>query len=516
MTLKKRAPTASYISPSQLGIDGFDSPFTKSLDPTNRWVVLSGKVPWDKLVSIYNKQMKNDKGRPGLNARVVLGSMIIKHICNLSDRDTVEFIRENVYMQYFLGYTGFRTSAPFDASLFVEIRLRLGLEGVGAMNEAIAEMAGLVNENEHQTKENENPPAHEASSSKKTIIEPPKENNGRLLMDATACPQDIAYPTDLGLLNDAREKSEQLIDLLYNPDLHGKRPRTYRKIARKLFLCVAQKKIKHKTAVHKGIGQQLRYLRRNLSHIHTLLDSYPVIPLARREHKYLLVIACLYQQQEKMHREHTHSVADRIVSIHQPHVRPIVRGKSRIHTEFGSKINVSLVDGYAFLDELSWDAFNEGSHMKGYIEQYRNRFGCFPKEVLADKIYCNRENRKYLQEHSIRLLAKPLGRPPAVTQIHVRPGERNPIEGKFGQAKNGYGMERIRARLQQTSQTWVAMILLVVNLVKLAGKAPHYLYLEIYLRFSAMTKSISLKKEKLTSHIGVNFSHSLSFSADPT
>jgi hypothetical protein len=54
---------------------------------------------------------------------------------------------------------------------------------------------------------------------------------------------------------------------------------------------------------------------------------------------------------------------------------------------------------------------------------------------------------------------------------HVRPPERNPIEGKFGQAKNAYGMNRIRARLKNTSQSWIASIILVLNLVKLAGMA---------------------------------------------
>jgi hypothetical protein len=100
------------------------------------------------------------------------------------------------------------------------------------------------------------------------------------------------------------------------------------------------------------------------------------------------------------------------------------------------------------LNELSWDAFNEGSHMEKYVEQYRKRFGCYPKEVLADQIYCTRSNRKMLKEKGILLKAKPLGRPSALS-IHVSPGERNPIEGKFGQAKTGYGLNRIKARLKR-------------------------------------------------------------------
>ncbi|WP_160166651.1 transposase, partial [Arcticibacter svalbardensis] len=183
-----------------------------------------------------------------------------------------------------------------------------------------------------------------------------------------------------------------------------------------------------------------------------------------------MVIHTLFQQQQQMFSEKTHSVSDRIVSIHQPHVRPIVRGKSTAKVEFGAKVHVSLVDGYAFLDELSWDAYNEGSHMMAYVEKYKTRFGYYPAEILADQIYCNRTNRSLLKEMGIKLLAKPLGRPSAVKKEHVRPGERNPIEGKFGQAKTAYGLDNIKARLKETSESWIACIFMVLNLVKLAGE----------------------------------------------
>lgn len=101
-----------------------------------------------------------------------------------------------------------------------------------------------------------------------------------------------------------------------------------------------------------------------------------VYPLEKKDYKYLLVINTLYQQQKEMYDELKHTIEDRIVSIHQPHVRPIVRGKTTARVEFGAKIHVSIIDGISFLDEISWDAFNEGSHMMEYIEKYKERFGC--------------------------------------------------------------------------------------------------------------------------------------------
>ncbi|MBC7511046.1 MAG: transposase [Ferruginibacter sp.] len=87
---------------------------------------------------------------------------------------------------------------------------------------------------------------------------------------------------------------------------------------------------------------------------------------------------------------------------------------------------------------------------------------------MAHKIYCTRENRRRLKELQIELRAKPLGRPGKKAQLNlVSPGERNPIEGKFGQSKVGYGLDDIKAKLQANSKCWIASIILVVRLVNL-------------------------------------------------
>lgn len=481
--LKKRAPTAAYVSQNQLSLEGFETPFSQKLNKNNRWVVLADKIPWDEICNVYSRQVGlSHTGRPPISPRIVIGSLVIKHMCNLDDREAVAQISENMYMQYFLGYSSFSPDPPFDASLFVEFRTRMGLEQINALNEKIhllhqeMDSPGKRDIPDKETPpdpEPENGPGQKDNSAREqespTI---PGPNKGRVLFDATACPQNIAYPTDLGLLNEAREKTQELIDTLYKPGLQSKKPRTYRKIARKEFLKIAQKRNKSRKEIRRAISKQLGYVARNLKSIDCLLDLYADFPLNAREQKYLMVIHTLYQQQRKMFNEKVHSVEDRIVSIHQPHVRPIVRGKTTAKVEFGSKIHISLVDGYTFLDQLSWDAFNEGKQLEGYVEQYRKRFGYYPAEVLADQIYCSRENRKLLKEKGIKLLAKPLGRPAAVKKEHVRPGERNPVEGKFGQAKTAYGLNNIKARLKETSQSWIACIIMVLNLVKLAGEAP--------------------------------------------
>jgi hypothetical protein len=515
---KRRASAPNFVSPSQLVLAGFETPFSQQLRRTNRWVVLAGKIPWDEICNIYTKQVGVSRtGRPPISPRIVIGSLIIKHMCNLDDRETVAQIAENMYMQYFLGYSSFNPEPPFDASLFVEFRTRMGLDQINAINERIHKLyqgietgpADSVSDPEEPDKNTTNASntPQDSGSSEPTEKQPGEATvlKGRVLFDATACPQDIAYPTDLGLLSEAREKSEELIDEIYCRALHLKKPRSYRQAARKEFLKIAQKKNKTRSAIRKAVGKQLRYLARNLKSIDKLLDKYKCFPLDPRQQKYLMVIHTLYQQQKEMFDAKEHTAPDRIVSIHQPHVRPIVRGKTNAKVEFGAKIHISLVDGYAFVDELSWDAFNEGSHMMAYVEQYRRRFGYYPKEVLADQIYCNRKNRKELKEKGIRLVAKPLGRPPAVKKEHLRPGERNPIEGKFGQAKTAYGLANIKARLKNTSESWIACIFLVLNLVKLAGVAPLRLLVKtINWGFSAMYHKLSALEIQLNEFLSMS------------
>ena len=203
---KKRASATAYSSPNQMTFEGFESPFSQKLDSTNRWIVLADLIPWDEICNVYLKQVgENNIGRRPLNPRIVIGSLIIKHLCNLDDRETVDQISENMYMQYFLGYSSFTSEPPFDASLFVEFRKKLGMESLNALNEKIVAMKTKMESSKEKIKKRED---GEDSNDQEdpNDLAGRTSNKGRVLFDATACPQDIAYPTDLKLINDARVK----------------------------------------------------------------------------------------------------------------------------------------------------------------------------------------------------------------------------------------------------------------------------------------------------------------------
>ena len=122
--VKKPAATQRYISPNQLTLIGFETPFEQKLTTENRWVKMALSIPWDKIVIHYDKIFRSAEGRPPISGRIILGALMIKHIENLSDRATIQHIRENMFMQYFLGYTSFTNEEPFSDTLFVEIRKR--------------------------------------------------------------------------------------------------------------------------------------------------------------------------------------------------------------------------------------------------------------------------------------------------------------------------------------------------------------------------------------------------------
>jgi hypothetical protein len=90
---------------------------------------------------------------------------------------------------------------------------------------------------------------------------------------------------------------------------------------------------------------------------------------------------------------------------------------------------------------------------------------------MVDKIYGTCENWRQLKELGIKIVGRQLGRPPKIQTMKIDPGDRNPIEGKFGQGKTRYGLGLIKARFKEASESWVASILIVMNLVRMASQA---------------------------------------------
>lgn len=438
----------------QISLEDFGQPVGMNLKNSNRWVKRAQTIPWIEIEKKYAKMFSNKKGNVAKSLRLGLGARIIQAEYGYSDAEIPLRIQENPYLQYFCGYKAFDDSKPpFDPSMMVYFRKRLTPEIIGEINEMIIAAEQAKAEKAEK----------EADGS-----DDDDKNSGTMIVDATCAPSQISYPQDVYLLNKARECSEKIID-----ELHVKgeeKPRTYRKKAHKDYTSYSRSRKPKAKQTRKAIGKQLGYLKRNIGSIEKMISMGKKIPIKFKEK--FSTIQTIYAQQKEMYDNRTHSVKDRIVSLSQPWVRPIVRGKAKAKVEFGIKLDISVCDGWTRLERHSFDAYNESTGLQDMIEKFKERTGHYPERVLADKIYRNRDNLSFCKQRNIRLSGPALGRPKKDTktekkQNYIDECERIEVERKFSLAKRKCGMGMIVTRLKETTCHSIAMSVLLLNLRKI-------------------------------------------------
>ncbi len=480
-----------YTSHSQVESRLFQTPFDSELDQNNRWVLLRNRLPWDEMVKPLFSNM-SDQGRRTVDLRYVLGALIIQSMENLTDEATISNIQENIYMQYFIGLPSFTTKEVFTPELFVIIRKRLGDQGVRKMNDALLKFLHDGGKVKHRKAyERKLPPNAEGTITESEVVfssqvedpglqqsDEPKEggaiNRGTLKVDATVAPQWVKFPMDTDLLNDCRKSSEAIIDLLWEAECYGStKPRTYRRKLSEQFLDFKKRKQPSKSKIRKMSKLLLKSLKRNIAHVERGLDAHPLElrALSKTQYRNFLVIQCVYNQQLEMFNKKKRQVSDRIVSLHQPWVRPMVRGKAGKKTEFGAQVNISETEGYVTFDQVSYNKYNEALYLEDQIEAFRSLYGHYPAAVLADKIYLTRSNRKFMKANEITHYGAPLGRPSKMSKEEKKmrakkQNKRSIIEGKIGQAKNKFGLDKIKTRRYVTNMAKIQLIALGLNVWK--------------------------------------------------
>jgi hypothetical protein len=434
-------------------------PFGVPLREDNRWVVLSDLMPWETIDREYRTCFESNEGQIALPSRLAFAALYIQAEEGFTDEQTRRNIQENPYLQYFCGFECYTGDSPFDSSMMTHFRKRISkemMQRINALTFASEAVASMDNADETATQEED---IKEDSSLSST-------NRGTLILDATCCPADIHYPTDVGLLNHARELLESMIDILHPfvQETYPEKPRTYRQVARKAYLGYAKKRKHTIRETRAQIRGDLQYIRRDIGYIQKMVDSgAPLEALGTELYRKLLVIQELARQQREMYLAKKHTVEDRIVSIAQPHIRPIVRGKAGVPVEFGAKVMVGLVGGYAFLMKAEWNNYAESICLKEAVEEYRQTFGFYPKTILADRAYPSRENKLWCASLGIRLSGPRLGRKSVAEkaeeakQIYRDGCERVAIEGEFGVVKRRYTLDHVMTKLPDTSMTSISM-----------------------------------------------------------
>lgn len=461
----------------QFSLADFNQPMGLKMNSENRWVKKAETIPWEAIEEKYAALFPSKKGMPAKPLRTALGSLLIQKQLSFSDRELVEEIRENPYFQYFIGLPGYQDKIPFVPSLLVEFRKRLTAEVLEEINEMIIA---------YNTSDDPPPAGGDHNEERST-------NSGTLILDATCAPQNISYPQDVNLLNEAREKLEKMIDIICYEQNYYK-PRMYRQKARKDYLNLAKCKKRTARKIRKAIKAQLQYIRRDLRYIDTFLEGIELCDSLSRQ---LATIRTLVEQQQYMYDNRVHSVPDRIVSISQPYIRPIVRGKAKASVEFGAKLDLSIDEnGIARLERLSFDAYNESDVLITAVENYKSRTGHYPERVLVDQIYRNRTNRAYCSEHGIRISGPALGRPKKDNKVdkkqeYIDNNDRIEVERAFSLAKRRYGLGLITAKLDTTTRGSIVISIIAMNVNRLTVVSFAQILLSVFSRYK---QCIALKK----------------------
>lgn len=405
-------------------------------------------IPFTELAGLLPQKTSNVGAPLTLSYEGFFGLMFLKAYLGLSDEKLIARINTDWALQYFCGIQLSENQEIKDSGMPSRIRMFLA---------------------EHL----------DIEQFQRVLIndwKPDMEGLGVMLNDATAFESYIKFPTDVKLLWDCVHWVYTVMHKLCK-ELETKRPRSkfneqiikqlgYQKCRKKTHKMTQRRKKSLLYLLYKGLGQ--------LKEVQALARERGLC-LGDRQAIRLIYIKEVYRQQKYMYDNNTNRVANRIVSLFKHYIRPIKRGKENKPVEFGAKVAMSQVDGIDLIDRLSFDAFNEACELKGSITKHRSRFGeC--RQVGIDAIYGTNENRKWMKGEDIYHSCVRKGRASAyeeqekILRKELGKERATVLEGSFGNMKNHYGLQKIKARTEATEIAWIFFGIMCANAVRIAKK----------------------------------------------
>jgi transposase, IS5 family len=381
---------------------------------------------------------KSGRGRkPFLKVEGGIALMILKHYLGLSDELLIERLNTDWCMQYFCGVQlGVRKIK--DKNLVSWWRAYLG----NSLN--IAALQGVLIEN----------------------WKPYMEQTHVTLMDATCYESYLRYPTAVKLLWESivkvygvLQQKRSRLKLRCSRSNYAKHKQWYMLYQR------SRKKVKRKEK--KLRRQLLKYLLRLLQGLDNLQHSHQ-FNYSNKERKILAAIKTVYEQQHELLYGNSEKITHRIVSLGKPYIRPIVRGKEIKPVEFGAKVHKVQVSGISFIEHLSYEAFNEGTRLKQTAAFHQKHFGKL-SQLGADAIYATNENRRYCNKLGIAtsFVAKgndgKLSQQKKAMRSALAVVRSTVLEGSFGNEKNHYLLNKVKAKTQATEIAWIFFGMLAAN-----------------------------------------------------
>lgn len=411
-------------------------------DENHPLLQFSRAINWKYLLEELSRFYKHDQGRPTTPLRAQAGTLILKFVKNLSDREAVHCVQENIYAQVFCRLTPAQAQDYMHpATGLANFRAKIGSEGMAFLEEVLQAAA----------------------------IKKPLRRRGQLIVDTTCVPLDIHYPTDIKLLERARKKILKLIEEAKSLGLKELAYRTYNRTARKIFVQFSKKGKPKKETIHKTHKRMLQFVRRNFKQLTNLRDRATRELGARVRGDFELLgflkelkdtqrkVQAILHQQWQVYRGRLR-LPGRIVSFHKDHVRPISRGKFPLDTEFGPKALLAVARGSLYVVSIFYDNVSDAMLIPASLRWFKGRFGRLPKEILGDRGFYARWRANLLRTFSIEPGLQERGPSPIKTATRRRQiRQRLLIEAKISLFKRKFGGNRCRARIDEHEESWIRL-----------------------------------------------------------
>jgi len=416
----------------QISIFNFGKVLKVNLDKNHELVKMETLLPWDELVDAIARTYK-DTGRPSKSIRLMLGLLIIKHKYGIADEELIERLKGDIYFQYFCGFDSFiGTDSIPDSSSLTYFRKRLTPEILQKIENAIAI---------------------------KLIKKLPKKRRHSIMVDTTCMPANVTFPTDTKILSKTYEKLVNFGKSIGLKVIRGKRKIkafirgfNLKRNKTKKEIVSARKKLVRAT---KGLFKKIRN------------------KIGQVTSKVLEIAEKIIEQQDKRNKGKTNIIEDRIVSFHEPTVRPIKRGKDGANCEFGKKIALSVIgEGITVSARIDNNNFDDREIIKAAIEKHKELTERDPTEIIMDRGGDSKKNHDELKERRIKDGVQRKGRQKEKpTRVQKRQhNRRSVVEGKIGTAKQFYGLNRNRYR-EKNAEVWLTFGLAAMNLTWATRKA---------------------------------------------
>jgi len=418
-----------------------DLPFAQFIfDQNHPLIRLAAAIDWKTLLERLRVFYSPDQGAPSTPLRAQAGTLMIKHLKNLPDREAVGLVLENMYAQRFCGLGPAQVAGYMNpASGPANFRAKIGPQGMALIEEALAAAGGK-----------------------------PRKRGAKLILDTTCVPADILYPTDIRLLERCRRAA---LRLLRKAKVFGMRTlyRTCNRTARKIFVQfskLGRPGQDKRRRVHKRMFQ---FVRRNLKQLSDLRrqasrELGPRCPTDTGARAFLQELKIvenrirLILHQQKLARQGAVHIPNRIVSFHKDHVRPIVRGKFPLSTEFGPKVLFAIVRDRVYRVAAFQNNAADAAMLAPALRWFKQRFGRLPKEVLGDRGFYARWRSRLLQAMGIVPGLQQRGKAVETSTPWRRMiRQRLIIEARISLGKRKFGWNKCRARIPEHETSWIGL-----------------------------------------------------------